>query len=307
MNLTRILALLIAVAVLSACSSRGPRYYQDDGPGASAPDIKNIPDAVPRAEPLSASGNNPYVVFGHRYIPLTNARGYHATGVASWYGRKFHGLRTSNGERYDMYAMTAAHRTLPLPSYVRVRNLDNNRQVIVRVNDRGPFLHNRLIDLSYAAAAKLGVIRTGTARVEVTAIAPGDYDRGNTNVAVNPMGNSAGEVEVKPLPPSHSASLIPEANAAERVPVKNSPADGQKSQPGVYLQVGSFSAWDNAIKLRDRLEQANVRPVTIATVQVNAGRYFRVRVGPLDNLGEAEKIDNHIKGLGISGGRVIVE
>ena len=133
MKLTRILALLLAVAVLSACGSRGPRYYQDDGPGASAPDVANIPDAVPRAEPLSAKGNNPYIVFGHRYVPLTTASGYHASGVASWYGRKFHGQYTSNGERYDMYAMTAAHRTLPLPSYVRVRNLDNNQQVIVFV------------------------------------------------------------------------------------------------------------------------------------------------------------------------------
>lgn len=307
MNLTRILVVLIAIAVLSACSSRGPRYYQDDGPGSNAPDVSNIPDAVPQAEPLSASGNNPYVVFGHRYVPLTTARGYHATGVASWYGRKFHGQRTSNGEQYNMYAMTAAHRTLPLPSYVRVRNLDNNRQVIVRVNDRGPFLHNRLIDLSYAAAARLGVIRSGTARVEVTAVSPGDHFRGNPNVAVNPIENPASEVEVKPLPPSHSASIIPEANAAERIPPRAPATSAANAKSGVYLQVGSFSVWDNAIKLRNRLEQANVHPVTIATVRISSGRYFRVRVGPLDNLGEAEKVDNHIKGLGITGGRVIIE
>jgi len=307
LNLTRILAVLVAIAVLSACSSRGPRYYQDDGPGTNAPDVSRIPDAVPRAEPLSASGNNPYVVFGHRYVPLTTSRGYHATGVASWYGRKFHGQHTSNGERYNMYAMTAAHRTLPLPSYVRVRNLDNNRQVIVRVNDRGPFLHNRLIDLSYAAASRLGVVQSGTARVEVTAIDPGDHIRSNPNVAVNPIGNSAGEVEVKPLPPSHSASIIANANAAERMPTQPPATQGPKARSGVYLQVGSFSVWDNAIKLRDRLEQAKVHPVTIATVRVNSGRYFRVRVGPLDTLGEAEKVDNQLKGLGISGGRVIIE
>ena len=307
MNVTRILALLVAMAVLSACSSRGPRYYQDDGPGTNAPDVSSIPDAVPRAEPLSASGNNPYVVFGHRYVPLTTARGYHATGVASWYGRKFHGQRTSNGERYDMYSMTAAHRTLPLPSYVRVRNLANNRQVIVRVNDRGPFLHNRLIDLSYAAAAKLGVIRTGTAKVEVTAVSPGDHIRENPNVAVNPINDSAGGVEVKPLPPSHSASIISNASAAERMPARKPATSATNVAPGVYLQVGSFSVWDNAIKLRNRLEQANVHPVTIATVRVNSGRYFRVRVGPLENLGAAEEIDTHIKGLGIPGSRVVIE
>ncbi|MGW8248230.1 MAG: septal ring lytic transglycosylase RlpA family protein [Acidiferrobacterales bacterium] len=305
--MTRILAVLVAIAVLSACSSRGPRYYQDDGPGTHTPDVSRIPDAVPRAEPLSASGNNPYVVFGHRYVPLTSARGYHATGVASWYGRKFHGQRTSNGERYDMYSMTAAHRTLPLPSYVRVRNLANNRQVIVRVNDRGPFLHNRLIDLSYAAAAKLGVIRTGTAKVEVTAVNPGDHIRENPNVAVNPIENPPGAVEVKPLPPSHSASIISNASAAERMPAQRPATPGANAEPGVYLQVGSFSVWDNAIKMRNRLEQANVHPVTIATVRVNSGRYFRVRVGPLQDLGAAEKIDTHIKGLGISGSRVVIE
>jgi rare lipoprotein A len=310
LNLARILAVVIAIAVLSACSSRGPRYYQDDGPGTNAPDVSKIPDAVPRAEPLSTSGNNPYVVFGHRYVPLSTASGYHATGIASWYGRKFHGQRTSNGERYNMYTMTAAHRTLPLPSYVRVRNLANNREVIVRVNDRGPFLHNRLIDLSYAAAARLGVIKTGTARVEVTAVGPGDYRRGNPNVAVNPIESAPGEVEVKPLPPSHSSSFIPEASAAERVPPQAQSSTNPKSPKagaGVYLQVGSFSVWDNAIKLRNRLEQANVHPVTIATVRINAGRFFRVRVGPLENLGVAEKVENQVKGLGISGSRVIIE
>jgi len=247
------------------------------------------------------------VVFGHRYVPLTSTKGYRATGTASWYGRKFHGQRTSSGERYDMYAMTAAHKTLPLPSYVRVRNLANNREVIVRVNDRGPFLRNRLIDLSYAAAAKLGVIKTGTAKVEVTAVGPSDHLPGNANVAVNAIEQSPDEVEVKPLPPSHSASIIPEASAAERVPEKPLAAPATKAASGVYIQVGSFSIWDNAIKLRNRLENADIRPVAIATVRIPTGRFFRVRVGPLENLGEAEKVDNRIKRLGLSGGRVVIE
>ena len=161
-----------AVVTLAACSTpRGGGYYEDDGPHTRPRrDIESIPDAVPRAEPPSRGGNRPYTVFNVRYTPLSTASGYRERGVASWYGKKFHGNKTSNGEIYDMYAMTAAHKTLPLPSYVRVRNLRNGRSVVVRVNDRGPFLHNRLIDLSYAAAARLGIVGSGTGLVEVEGI-----------------------------------------------------------------------------------------------------------------------------------------
>jgi len=293
----RIFTVLAIALLLSACGSRGPRYYQDDGPHARVPaDIDRIPDAVPRAEPLSASGNNPYVVFGHRYVPLATADGYRARGTASWYGRKFHGRRTSNGEHYDMYAMSAAHKTLPLPSYVKVRNLDNGREVIVRVNDRGPFLHNRLIDLSYAAANRLGVVKTGTARVEVTAVGPGQ--RSNSTVAIGTVDESEEKVVAKPLPARNRLSPISRAEADTGKP---------QNTGGVYLQVGSFGVWDNAIKLRDRLEQANIRPAKIATVNVNNKRYFRVRVGPIDNLGEAERINNEVQKLGIHDGRVVID
>ena len=163
---------------LTGCSFWGDKtkpgdgaYFEDDGPPAYAgPDPSSVPDAVPRNEALSKTGNAPYEVFGVRYVPLKSALGYQVKGTASWYGRKFHGRRTSSGETYDMYAMTAAHKTLPLPTYVRVKNLDNGTQVVLRVNDRGPFLGGRLIDLSYMAARKLGVTTSGTARVEVTAI-----------------------------------------------------------------------------------------------------------------------------------------
>lgn len=294
----KIVPVLIIALLVSACSSRGPRYYQDDGPHAQVPvNIDRVPDAVPRAEPLSASGNNPYVVFGHRYVPLTTADGYHARGVASWYGRKFHGRRTSNGEHYDMYSMTAAHKTLPLPSYVKVRNIDNGREVIVRVNDRGPFLHDRLIDLSYAAAYRLGVVKTGTARVEVTAVGPGA--RSNNTVAIGTVDTTEDKVAEKPLPPSNRLSPISSAEASTDTP--------QAAARGVYLQVGSFSVWDNAIKLRDQLEKANIRPTNIATVNVNNKRYFRVRVGPIDNLGEAERINNQVQQLGIHDGRVVID
>jgi rare lipoprotein A len=164
-----------AALLLSGCGSmtRSGGYYQDDGPHERAPvDVSAIPDAVPRHEPYRAANSKPYTVLGVGYTPLADARGYRERGIASWYGKKFHGKPTASGESYDMYAMTAAHRTLPLPCYVRVRNLENGRSVVVRVNDRGPFLHNRLIDLSYSAAARLGIVDRGTGIVEVEVVGP---------------------------------------------------------------------------------------------------------------------------------------
>ena len=142
-------------------------------------DVSKIPDAIPKQEPRAATGNKAYTALGVRYTPMADARGYRERGVASWYGKKFHGRPTSSREPYDMYAMTAAHKTLPLPSYVRVRNLQNGRAVVVRVNDRGPFLHDRVIDLSYAAAHKLGIVGTGTGLIEVEAVEPGGNHSGN--------------------------------------------------------------------------------------------------------------------------------
>ncbi|MEO1766601.1 septal ring lytic transglycosylase RlpA family protein [Thiobacter aerophilum] len=152
-------------------------YYQDDGPGDNPPaDLERIPDAEPKAEPLHRFANNPYIVFGRTYVPDVSGRPYVAEGIASWYGRKFHGARTSSGEPYDMYAMTAAHPTLPIPSYARVTNLANGKSVIVRINDRGPFHSDRLIDLSYTAAYKLGLVRTGSGRVRVESIDPANWN-----------------------------------------------------------------------------------------------------------------------------------
>jgi rare lipoprotein A len=149
-------------------------YYLNDGPGAHPPaNLKNIPDAVPKAEKLHPFANEPYTAFGERYVPNKHARAYKARGVASWYGRRYHGRPTASGEAYDMYQMTAAHPTLPIPSYVRVTNLQNNRRVIVRVNDRGPFRHERVIDLSFAAAYKLGYVDQGSATVEVEMVTVG--------------------------------------------------------------------------------------------------------------------------------------
>lgn len=165
-----ILTILLAVAV-AGCSSDGTRLVRID--------VSEVANAVPKFEPYSPQGNNPYRVFGKTYVPLRTAEGFEQRGIASWYGKKFHGNPTSNGEKYNMYAMTAAHKTLPLPSYVSVTNLTNNKKVIVRVNDRGPFVGTRIIDLSYAAAKKLEMVGPGTAPVLVRAVTPGGIGYGS--------------------------------------------------------------------------------------------------------------------------------
>ena len=160
-------------------------YYKDDGPGSSPPaNLAQIPDAEPKTEPLHRYANKPYKVFGTEYVPLADARGFKQRGVASWYGRRFHGQKTASGELYDMYAMTAAHPTLPIPSYVRVTNIANGRSVVVRVNDRGPFHSSRVIDLSYAAAYKLGYIQAGSATVELESVQPTSEQAGGVYVQV---------------------------------------------------------------------------------------------------------------------------
>ena len=166
-------ALLAAAALVCGCASRGG-YLKGDGPGGPPPvNLDKIADATPRAEPLNAGANTPYTALGRKYVPYTSLRPYRERGVATWYGRKFQGKRTASGERYDMYAMTAAHTILPIPSYARVTNLANGRSIVVRINDRGPFHSERIIDLSYAAAYKLGYVGAGSAKVEVEAILPG--------------------------------------------------------------------------------------------------------------------------------------
>ena len=195
-------ALALVAMLLAACSTthrqntsssagtsrRGGGYYQDDGPADSTPsDLDRIPDAVPRVEPYASGSNKPYSVFGHEYVPDTSDRPFSETGIGSWYGRKFNGQHTSSGETYDMFAMTAAHPTLPIPSYARVTNPANGRSVIVRINDRGPFHPGRVIDLSYAAAYKLGYIGSGSAPVRVERILPSDIRAGRIPNATPPV------------------------------------------------------------------------------------------------------------------------
>jgi rare lipoprotein A len=173
----RRLVLALALALVAGCGSapgkRPGGYYLDDGPGDRVPNVTAIPDATPRHEPLHRWANRPYERFGKRYVPLTRVGPFQQRGTASWYGKRFHGNATASGERYDMYKMSAAHPILPIPSYARVTNLVNGRSVVVRVNDRGPFHDGRIIDLSYAAAHKLGYVASGSTRVLVEQVVPG--------------------------------------------------------------------------------------------------------------------------------------
>lgn len=224
------------------------------------PDVSAVPDAEPVPEPPSKYGNrSPYTVLGETYVLLPSAKGYRETGKASWYGKKFHGLRTSSGERYDMYKMSAAHRTLPLPSYVRVTNLANNKSVIVKVNDRGPFHSDRILDLSYAAAARLDMLKTGTAHVRLEAIDPAEY-----------QARQGGQR--KPAPPAE--------------PPPPGPAR-------FYVQVGAFSEAANAAALQNRLMDLVYAPVGIA----NSGSpaVNRVQVGPFFTREDAEKVSQIIR------------
>jgi rare lipoprotein A len=221
----KVAVMIVASLMLAACGSvprhkaetpaaapGGGGYLPGDGPGADIPvNLDSIPDAVPKNEPLHRYANRPYIALGKTYRPMTTVGNYKERGIASWYGKKFNGEKTSSGEIYDMYAMTAAHPTLPLPSYARVTNLSNHKSVIVRVNDRGPFINDRIIDLSYTAAYKLGIINDGSAEVEVDSI--------NPNVTVKTISEST--VQSQPLegsPPETAVPVVaPVATAASAV------------------------------------------------------------------------------------------
>ena len=241
---------------------------------ARIPDESQLPDAMPRAEARSVHGNPPsYEVFGQRYVVLTTAAGFTERGVASWYGPDFHGKNTSSGEAYDMYGMTAAHKTLPIPCYVRVTNLSNQRSVIVRVNDRGPFVANRIIDLSYTAASRLDMLRDGTAFVELAVLTPGE------NRAAWPLSAQAAEL---PAPPVAAAS--PAASAASS---------------GLYAQVGAFANRDNALRLQDQLRGAGIANVVLAESATGAAAVTRVRIGPLASVGDFDSLVTRLTVIGI--------
>ena len=267
-----ILVSLIAAALLAACSSpsqvkQSPApststkkggYYLDDGPGDNQPaNLEAVPDAVPRAESLHRYANRPYEVMGVGYTPIHEPINFRQQGIASWYGKRFHGKKTASGEIYNMYAMTAAHPTLPIPSYAKVTSVTTGKSVIVRINDRGPFHSDRVIDLSYTAAYKLGFVERGSAEVIVESVGPDTepvrYDTAPANVA-------------KMDPP--------------RTPGLN------QNRPGYYVQLGAFGNPDNAEKLLSQARRLLNIPAQLAQVRL-VGTLHRVKLGPFADQDEA--------------------
>lgn len=294
---------------LSGCGSLptggGGFFSRQDSAPAHAVDVSNVTDAIPRVEPHSRYGNpESYVVFGKRYHVKKSSIGHVEQGVASWYGTKFHGKRTSSGEPYDMLAMTAAHKSLPLPTYAEVTNLKNGRKIIVKINDRGPFKNNRIIDLSYAAAIKLGITRAGTGLVEVRAIDPSQPPQ--EKAPIQPLSPVT-------APPPTLRTVQPQiAVVAKAVP---SPTDKlQQTTPeqaaNIYLQVGAFGSRINAENLRARIR--DIETLTPSMVSVTQGiksdsSIFRVRIGPIDSAPEADQVIKRLAQLGIKHPHVIAD
>src|SRR6476661_1285952 len=301
----RPLTLFVLAVLVAGCSSSPPRetprspgsaplavpppasgkYYLDDGPGLNPPaNLDAVPDAVPRLEPLHRAANRPYAVLGREYVPATSLKPYQERGIASWYGRKFHGQKTSIGEKYDMYGMTAAHPTLPLPSYARVTSVASGKSVVVRVNDRGPFLHDRIIDLSFAAAHRLGIAQNGSGEVDVQAILPG------TNAQSRPSSQT-------PLPTVASAPVVTAPLApANAVAQASGPPDDPPvaSVVGGYsVQLGAFANFANAqaflVHVQNQLSAAQVE----AKIR-QAGGLYRVYIGPYPARVDADRVGERI-------------
>jgi len=242
---------------------------QDSLPLYVPVDVMAVTDAIPKYEKRTRAGNpDEYEVFGKRYKVLTESKGYKAQGMASWYGTKFHGKKTSNGEVYDMYAMTAAHKTLPIPSYVRVTHLKNKRSVVLRINDRGPFHDNRIIDLSYTAAVKLGIQQMGTGLVDVEALG---FD------------------------------------SAKMTKQKNNESSEPKQQAVFYLQVGAYSSPDSATQLQSKLSLSEIKPLRIQRAQGQGNELYKVQVGPFYSEQQVKQKSEKLAQLGFSNTLLIVE
>jgi len=305
------------------------RYYLDDGPGERPiAELEALPDAVPRTESLHRFANRPYVVFGRSYQPMTRLESFRERGTATWYGRRYHDRPTAIGERYDMYAMTAAHTRLPLPSYARVTHLGNGRSVIVRVNDRGPFLHGRVIDLSYAAAARLGFARGGTAEVEVELITDPEILAGGSGRAPAPPGSSAQppaagvppEIllpESKPEPASRPARRVDSMPASVPFPqakplraivpdaLPDALAVGGSAPTGApvplvsgsqVVQIGAYNSRDNA-EAAQRALQSRLGSPGVALAVRQDGKVFRLLAGPFQDAEQARAAAVRIRSM----------
>jgi rare lipoprotein A len=328
--LARALALPVCVAIatgLAACVSAPPRGERPSvippppPPAERPPPPDSVADMVPRTEPRSRYGNPPfYDVMGKRYFVLSSGVGYVERGVASWYGPGFHKVRTSTGEPYDMYAMTAAHKTLPLPAYVRVTNLQNGRSIVVRVNDRGPFVGNRIIDLSYTAAVKLDMLRNGTAMVEVRTLEPvaegapltAALAAPSAQALAAPPGARSTAPSAPPLSAPHPAPLIatpittaeaPPPGDAVQSPAAASDSSGVSTVPvphALFIQAGAFSDPKNAERLMEKLRGGGYGTVFVRDNEIAGRRMYRVRIGPVPDVAEFDRIVAALERAGIN-------
>jgi rare lipoprotein A len=293
------------IPVLPPAGSGRGKYYLDDGPGDDIPDgLVDMPDPEPRLEPYAERGNKPYVVFGTPYTPFTDDRPHKQRGIGSWYGKKFHGQKTSSGEPYDMYKISAAHPTLPIPSYARVTNLANGKQIVVRVNDRGPFHSGRIIDLSFTAALKLGYLGKGSGQLEVERILPDEIRRmasnkrngspadGGTVVVQDTGARMAAGVSVLPVAAVSNGDIVstplpatlPQQGEGGARPLGTVALSGgvpgvAAAASGFYVQLGAYSQSANAEAMRARLMRgwsAGMPPVEV----VEQGNVYRLHSGP---------------------------
>lgn len=334
MSWSRALPLTLALALLAGCASSGGtqvsdgasastgkkagkngRYHMDsDAYPDDAPDVSTVPDAVPRSEPLTRSGNrSEYEVWGKTYNVMDDPRGYVAEGTASWYGKKFHGYATASGEIYDMYTMSAAHKSLPLPTYARITNLDNGKQVVVKVNDRGPFHDDRLIDLSYSAAWRLDMLGHGTGHVRVEALdastwRPGSSPTRGTAESERILARSQavrreqGLAGLEKMDATGGSTTVATTRASKpAAPVVASAAPDAQSSASVgqasFLQVAAVSDQGKANSIRARVSSAIGRPVRV----LGSGNLYKVQVGPLEANARVESLKSAIADAGYAG------
>lgn len=288
-----VLACLLMLLLAGCASDGGGRYaQQNDAYPDAPPDVSDVPDAVPKDEPLAKSGNrSTYEVWGKTYHVLSDPSGYVEEGDASWYGTKFQGYDTASGETYDMYKMSAAHRTLPLPTYIRVTNLDNQRSAIVRVNDRGPFHGDRLIDLSYAAAARLDILGHGTGHVRVEAIDPKQWaeqhKRSTASASQGDVAKASSDVSARESAPGEVDEVSTAAPQQGR-------ATERQGGTGQYVQVAALSTAARAKALEKRLQGQVSRPVRVR----EESSVYRVQVGPVHDASQLDSIKAELQAVG---------
>ncbi|WP_426210017.1 septal ring lytic transglycosylase RlpA family protein [Massilia sp. TWP1-3-3] len=283
-------------------ATRPGGYYMDDGPEDSPPpNLEQVPDAQVRFEPYSRYANRPYVVFGKSYTPLLNEQPFIQRGVGSWYGKKFHGQKTSSGELYDMYKMTAAHPTLPIPSYARITSVASGKQVVVRINDRGPFHASRIVDVSYTAAVKLGLLQNGSHEVRLERLLP---DAGTRLATVRRNATEPDEARQGPLQAAAKLNQLIVENKAEIKALKVHPANGSDEAPmavavaapagGFYVQMGAFSRADKAAEIRARIMGNGWAGAGLDVVSF--GALHRVLSGPFGTRAEAQDAARDVAG-----------